>query len=289
MKITGFSFIKNAEKYRYPITEALLSILPLCDEIIVAVGASEDNTRAMVQAIDPKIRIIDTVWDESLKEGGKVLAVETDKAFAAISSDTDWCIYIQGDEVMHEDGHDAVRDAMQKWKDDDSVDGLLFNYRHFFGSYDYVGNESGWYRHEIRVIKNNKSIYSYRDAQGFRKGNNEKLRVKRVNAWIHHYGWVHDIKDILIKFIVKDKIYFGKEGDLNNITIPENYIPLLVKSLKKYTGSHPQVMQNRIKAMNFNFEYDLSTNRLKWKDRFKNLIEKVTGRRLFDYQNYKVI
>ena len=289
MKVTGFSFIKNAEKFHYPVTEALRSILPLCDEIIVAVGESEDNTRAMVQAIDPKIRIVDTVWDYTLKGGGKVLAAETDKAFAAIGEDTDWCVYIQGDEVMHEDGHRAVMEAMHKWKDDERVDGLLFNYRHFFGSYDYVGDESGWYRNEIRVIKNNKSIYSYKDAQGFRKGDNQKLNVKRVDAWIHHYGWVQDVKDILAKFIVKDKIYFGKEIDLENIVVPDNYIPQLVRSLKKYKGSHPRVMEKRINNMDFNFQYDVSGNRLKWKDRVKNLLEKITGRRPFDFQNYKVV
>ena len=146
MKVTGFSFIKNAEKFHYPIAEALRSILPLCDEIVVAVGDSEDGTRELVLSVDRKIRVIDTVWDNTLKGGGKVLAVETDKAFAAIDKETDWCIYIQGDEVMHEDGHTAVKEAMYKWKDDPSVDGLLFKYRHFFGSYDYVGNESGWYR-----------------------------------------------------------------------------------------------------------------------------------------------
>src|SRR5687768_14809536 len=166
MKVTGFSFIKNAVKFQYPIVEALSSILPICDEIIVAVGESQDHTRSMVTGIDPKIRILDSTWDDTLKKGGRVLAVETDKAFQAISGDSDWCVYIQGDEVMHEDGHDAVVSAMKKWKNHKQVDGLLLKYRHFFGSYDYVGTEGGWYGNEIRVIRNDKSIYSYRDAQG---------------------------------------------------------------------------------------------------------------------------
>src|SRR5688572_748280 len=109
MKVTGFSFIRNAIKYQYPIVEALRSILPLCDEVVVAVGNSDDGTRELVAGIDPKIRIIDTVWDDSLIEGGAVLAQETDKAFKSISADTDWCIYIQGDEVMHEDGYAEAR------------------------------------------------------------------------------------------------------------------------------------------------------------------------------------
>src|SRR5688500_16272179 len=107
MKVTGFSFIKNAVRFQYPIVEALSSILPICDEIIVAVGDSQDHTRDLVAAIDPKIRILDSVWDENLKRGGRVLAAETDKAFQAIGAGSDWCVYIQGDEVMHEDGYEA--------------------------------------------------------------------------------------------------------------------------------------------------------------------------------------
>ena len=104
MKVSGFTFIRNAIKYDYPVVEAIRSILPLCDECVVAVGQSEDGTRALIESIDPdKIRIIDTVWDDSLREGGAVLAQETDKAFRAISQDADWAFYIQGDEVVHED------------------------------------------------------------------------------------------------------------------------------------------------------------------------------------------
>lgn len=290
MKVTGFSFIKNAIKYQYPIVEAIQSILPLCDEVVVAVGRSEDNTRQLVAAIDPqKIRIIDTDWDDALKEGGRVLAAETDKAFRAIGADSDWCIYIQGDEVMHEDGHEEVRKAMTKWKDNSEVDGLLFKYRHFFGSYDFVGTESQWYRHEIRVIRNNKSIYSYRDAQGFRKDDNEKLNVKPVDAYIHHYGWVQDPRVMKAKTQVKEKIYHGREPEEDNVVVPEDLPFQLVNALQKFTGKHPAVMQPRIDKMDWKFQYDVSKNKLRLKDRFKNLVEKITGKRPFDYHNYKII
>jgi len=168
MKVTGFSFIKNAVQFQYPIVEAIQSILPLCDEMIVVVGDSNDGTRELVTAIQQKkIHIIDSIWDNSLKDG-RVLAVETDKAFKKISADTDWCFYIQGDEVVHEDGYAEIISAMAKWKDTKEVDGLLFKYRHFYGSYDYTGVSSRWYKNEIRVIKNDKNIFSYRDAKGFR-------------------------------------------------------------------------------------------------------------------------
>jgi hypothetical protein len=289
MKIAGFSFVRNAIKLDYPIVQALQSILPLCDEIIVAVGNSEDDTRNLVSNIDPKIKVVDTVWDDTLKSGGTVLADETNKAFRAVDPSADWCIYIQGDEVLHEDGLDNVMHAMKKWKDHKEVDGLLFNYRHFYGSYDYIGMESQWYRHEIRVIRNDKSIFSYKDAQGFRKGNNEKLRVKPVNAFIHHYGWVHDIRTMISKWAVRDHFMHGKETDPNKIELPEDYLSQANIVLKKFEGTHPGVMRERVERMNWPFEYDEKKNKLKPKDLFKGAIEKVTGHRPFDYKNYKII
>ena len=159
MKVTGFTFIKNAIKYDYPVVEAIQSILPLCDDFVVAVGKSDDDTLALIQSISTdKIKIIETVWDETKRVGGQVLAIETDKAFQAITSDSDWAFYIQGDEVIHEKYHAVIKENMLKYKEEQTVDGLLFKYLHFYGSYDYVVVSSNFYKHEIRVIKNNKKI-----------------------------------------------------------------------------------------------------------------------------------
>lgn len=291
MKVTGFTFIKNAVKFDFPIVESLSSILPLCDEIIVAVGDCNDGTRELVASIHPtKIKIIDTVWEESLQKGGYVLASETNKAFAVISENTDWCFYIQGDEVLHEDGIENVKQAMLKYKDDVKVDGLLFSYFHFYGSYDYVGTSNKWYRNEIRVIKNNKNIYSYKDAQGFRKGNNEKLNVKEVDTFIHHYGWVKDPKTMMAKRKEGVKFWDGHlyteeydKTDLGNYNFAE------IDALEKFEAVHPNVMIERIEKVNWKFNYDVSFNHYSLKERFKNFLFKLTGKRFFEYQNYKVL
>jgi glycosyltransferase involved in cell wall biosynthesis len=289
MKVAGFSFIKNAVKFQYPVAEALRSILPLCDEVVVAVGNSNDGTRELVASLGPKIRIIDTVWDDTLREGGRVLAVETNKAFQAIGSDADWCIYIQGDEVIHEDGYEEIQQAMRQWKDHPGVDGLLFRYQHFYGSFDYVASASRWYRNEIRVVRNSKNIYSYRDAQGFRKGHNEKLRVKPLQAYVHHYGWVREPEVMLSKQSNMSGFYDGQ---------PEPHLEKIysgrfdyggIDALERFRGTHPAVMQQRIRSQNWQFDYDLSYNNLKLKDRFKNLLESLTGLRPFDYKNYRIV
>ena len=290
MKVTGFSFIKNAVRLQYPIVEAVQSILPLCDEVVVAVGQSDDGTRELVAAIDPRVRIVDTVWDPTLREGGQVLAAETNKALAAVGSDADWCVYIQGDEVLHDAYYNNIRQAMQRWKEAPQVDGLLFKYRHFYGSFDYVGISSKWYRHEVRIIKNNKAFYSYKDAQGFRKGADEKLQVKPLDAYIHHYCWVREPEAMQAKN--RD---FGQHWspDWEASALRKTYVGAFdysgIDALEKFTGTHPKAMQPRIERMNWQFEHDLSRNRLSLKDKFKSTVEKWTGHRPFDFRNYKIV
>jgi len=57
--------------------EAINSIIPLCDEIIVSVGDSKDETEQLIQSIQsPKIKIYHSQWNDALREGGFVLAEE---------------------------------------------------------------------------------------------------------------------------------------------------------------------------------------------------------------------
>lgn len=289
MHVTGFSFIRNAEKYGYPVVEAIRSILPLCDEVVVAVGDSEDGTRELVAAIHPKVRVLDTVWDKTKMAEGAVLADETNKALRAIET-ADWCIYIQGDEVLHEDGYPAIKAAMQQWQHEDEVDGLLLKYRHFYGSYDYIATSSKWYRNEIRIIKNRKDIYSFRDAQGFRKGANEKLRVKAVNAYMHHYGWVRPPQTMQEKSNNFVRYYHGnEEAERLTQTFAGPFDYSAIDSLERFKGTHPAVMLERIARINWQFDYDVAYNKTRFKDRVKNLLEKLTGKRFFDYKNYKLV
>lgn len=288
MKVSGFTFIRNAIKYDYPVVEAITSVLPLCDEFVVAVGNSDDNTRGLIESIgSPKIRIIDTVWDDTLREGGRVLAVETDKAFDALSADSDWAIYIQGDEVLHEQYLDTLREAMQQWKDHPEVEGLLLNYLHFYGSYDFTGDSRRWYRREVRVIRNDKSIRSYRDAQGFRK-NNKPLKVKPVKATMHHYGWVKPPEFQQAKQEYFHKLWHNDEWVEKKIPKAEAFDYSSIDSLAKFTGTHPAVIQPRINRQNWQFTFDPTQKKLPFKSRLLHGIEALTGWRIGEYRNYRI-
>ena len=290
MKVAGFTFIRNAETYGYPIVEAIESILPLCDEFVVAVGNSTDNTLGLIQQIgSPKIRIIHTVWDDNLREGGQVLAQETDKALAAISPGTDWAFYIQGDEVLHEQYLDTVRQAMLDNLGNTAVEGLLFRYVHFFGSYRYVGNSRRWYRREIRVIRPTGQVRSYRDAQGFRKKDNTKLRVKLIDACIFHYGWVKPLALQRAKHSYFYRFWHGEAGMQRVIKEAEAFsYERNIDSLAEFTGTHPAVMQGRIAAADSSFTFDTRIRRYSLRVRLLTAIEQLTGWRIGEYRNYKL-
>ena len=290
MKISGFTFVRNAIKFDYPVVEAILSILSICDEVIVAVGNSDDDTLGLIKSINsPKIKIIETVWDDSLRKGGQVLAVETDKALAAVSSDADWCFYIQGDEVVHEQYLPIIKQAMEENLADKKVEGLLFKYVHFYGSYQYVADSFKWYRREIRVIRNTGEIRSYRDAQGFRTLDNQKLSVKLIEAYIYHYGWVKppEIQREKMKSSIN---FWGEEHNIEEVKKQyESFDYSGIDSLSHFEGTHPKVMQDRLKRVNWIFDFDIKVKKLSLKNRLKMTIEKLTGLRIGEYRNYRII
>ncbi|MGB4846850.1 MAG: glycosyltransferase family 2 protein [Saprospiraceae bacterium] len=290
MKVSGFTFIKDALIYDYPIVEAIRSILPLCDEVVVAVGKSKDETLELIKQIgSPKIRIIETEWDEGLREGGAVLAMETNKAFAAISPDSDWAFYIQGDEVIHEKYLDTIKTQMLMYEKEKKVDGFLFHYLHFYGSYDYVGSSSRWYKHEIRVIRNDRSIYSYKDAQGFRKGNNEKLNVVLLDAYVYHYGWVREPGAMQRKQENFHKYWYENSWVEDNVKKADRFdYESHVSELNPFLLDQPQVMEKRIAAKNWKFDFDISHNRKTLKEKAKYFIHRYLGMD-FNYKNYKLI
>ncbi len=289
MKVSGFTFIRNAIKYDYPVVESICSILPLCDEFIVAVGNSDDGTRKLIESIgSSKIRIIDTTWDESKREGGAVLADETNKAMNAISPDSTWAFYMQADEVVHEDSLGILKAAMERWQDNREVEGLLLRYLHFYGSYDYIGNSRRWYRNEVRIIRNDRQIRSYKDAQGFRK-NGKPLQVKSSGAAIHHYGWVKPPEFQKSKLKYFHTLWHDEAWLRRHKSSIEGFDYSGIDSLARFTGTHPEVMKDRIDGKNWEFDFDPAKKKLSLKILLLHFIEEKTGYRIGEYKNYKII
>mgnify|MGYP001159094292 FL=1 len=288
MKVSGFTFIRNAILLDYPIVAAIKSILPLCDEVVVAVGNSDDDTLGLIQNIGPKVKIIQTTWDDSLRQNGRVLAVETDKALAAINPAADWAIYIQGDEVMHEADHPNIFNAMTQYQHDNEVDGLLFDYLHFYGSYDYIGVSNNWYKKEIRIIKPGRGIFSFRDAQGFRKAPDQKLKVALANAKVYHYGWVKDPTAMQRKQESFHKLWHDDAWLEKNVKVATAFdYEDHIHELARFEGKHPIWISDRIAARNWTFQMDITKRNRTLKNRVKNWL-KLIGIDT-NYANYRLI
>jgi glycosyltransferase involved in cell wall biosynthesis len=289
MFISGFTIIRNAILNDYPIVEAIQSILPVVDEMIVLVGDSTDETEQLIRSINSsKIKIHYSAWDMSLRSGGQVLAVETDKAKALINPKSDWAFYIQADEVIHEKYHTAILQGCAEHLSNAEVEGLLFDYLHFYGTYDYIGDSRKWYHKEVRIIRNNTSITAYKDAQGFRKGT-EKIRVKPIPACVYHYGWVKSPEQMMQKQKNVSPYWLG-DADMEKMLMnPAAWNFESFDSLEKFTGTHPSVMLDRINRKNWQVTLDISRKKFSFKNRLLYYFEKLTGIRPFDFKNYRVI
>ena len=291
--ISGFTILRNGTKYDYPFVESIKSVLPIVDEMIVCLGKSEDDTEQKVLAINsPKIKIVASVWDDSLREGGKVLAIETDKAKAACSPDSKWLVYIQADEVLPDQYYQALQVAMQQYANDSRVEGLLVKYKHFYGGYRYEADGIKWYSKEVRIIKNDAAFHSYRDAQGFRK-NGQKLRVKEISAYYYHYGWVRNPIQMLQKNIDFGQ-YWRNAATQQAWQIAQNknaqnnqFDYSQIDSIRIFDEAHPALMHDRIAQADWDVQLNQDLKRFKsYKHKLLYQFLQLFGWRPFEYKNY---
>ncbi len=241
--VSGFSIARNAVTYGYPIAAALNSIAPLVDEVVVAVGKSEDGTLELIRGLDlPNLKIIETVWDESLRRGGLILSQQTNVALAACRHP--WAFYIQADEAVHEDDYDRIRAALARWRDDQSVDALRFRFLHFEGTYAYVNYVR--YRKQCRIVRNDGRVESVGDAAGFGRKDGGRLRVRHTGAKIYHYGWARAPEALRRKTLAFQKLYHDDQYVAEHYAeVPAEYLSD-VDIAFRYRGTHPAAMRDVI-------------------------------------------
>ncbi len=291
MRVSGFTFVRDAVRLDFPVRESVASILPICDEFVVNVGHSNDGTRELVESIeDPKISVFESEWDPALFVKGAINAQQTNLALDRCTGD--WCFYLQADEVVHESDLDLLRGCMERNTDRAEVEGLLFHYYHFWGSYDRYHTCHGWYDREIRIVRNHIGIRSWKSAQSFRLSG-RKLRVVDTGAHIYHYGWVRHPTKMKQKQIALDSLHHDKDWVNRKHPDPrEGFDYGDLSHLAVFSGTHPGVMEARIAAKDWNAKdfrrpgrprhkhERLSVRALSWVE------NRVLGRRIGGYSNW---
>jgi hypothetical protein len=311
MLISGFSMVRNGTKLYYPVRASIESILPIVDEFVIALGNSDadDHTWEEIQKIESdKIKIIHTEWDIEKYPGGGEYAHQTDIAKEYCKGD--WLFYLQSDEVIHEKYLPAIRNRCIELLKNTAVEGLLFDYKHFWGDYSHYIVSHAWYPKEIRIIRNNPEIHSWRDAQSFRripgfdgvnyfqKENTYKLTVAQVNGCVYHYGWVRP-PELMQKKRVSFETHMqgGEKAVLNLKDEPEVFNYGNLSKLKVFRDTHPEVMKDFIKR--FNWKHQLFPDNVKLKkhkhDKIKYLLlsfieqNVLKGNQIAGFKNYDLI
>jgi len=301
MTISGFTMVRNATRFYFPIKESILSILPIVDEFVVALGKGSDDDKTEEEILSlnsPKIKIIHRVWDEKRFLDGAIFKDETNAALSQCKGD--WCFYLQADEVIHENDLPKIQDYCAKYLNNEKVEGLLFKYYHFWGDYNHHLPYHGWYRNEIRVIRNNCNIVSFKDAISFRKTDDSKLSVVPIDAHIFHYGWVRPPQSMKSKKKEQDLIHSGKSTASNSNVVDSGFDYGPLGRLPLFNKSHPKVMETRIKELywkdKLNYTKTFPKNYIynkheKTKYRIISWLENnlFGGKQLVGYKNWKTI
>jgi glycosyltransferase involved in cell wall biosynthesis len=302
MKISGFTYIRNGFRYGYPFLESMQSILPICDELVVAVGDSDDGTREAIAALSAehgdKIKIIDTVWDDDLRHGGHIFAQQSNIALSHISGD--WAFHIQADEVIHEQDLETIRQAIEKADKNPKIEGFLFDFLNFHGSYDYLNDSRRQHLREVRIFRHTKNVFSYRDSQGFRRypsaedyyagHKGEKLNVLNIGAPVYHYSYVRPPEKMQQKSKYFERFWHDDQHlDQKYKQAQQDFDYYNIERVRKFEGSQPAVMRDIIAQADWDFDPNKLHKKLSLKERFIYWLEARLGRRLGEYKNYILI
>lgn len=286
--LSAFSIARDVSIHEYPVEASIRSALPLVEEFVVNVGSSRDDTRERMASLaleHPKVRLFHRDWED---EGGvyRSLSGETNRALERCRHD--WALYLQADEVLHEDDLPALRRAVARADADDRVEGLLFDYLHFYGSPDWLLTGRRTYRREVRVIRGSAGVRSVRDAQGFRVGSEgRKPRVIRSGARIFHYGYVKSLEGVREKKRLWAD-HFGQDA-----SEAVSYRFKRHPGLRRFEGEHPRAARPWLAERRWDFrpedarEPELTLEEMRV--RVSDWIEGLTGRRLFEHRNYQLI
>jgi hypothetical protein len=239
MKVSAFTFIKNGQLLGYPFIQSIKSILPIVDEFIINVGLGEDNTLDEIKKInDPKIRIIQSHWNDNMKDRGFVYGQQ--KMVAQYNCTGDWAFYIEGDEIYHENDLDRIYMSMKEHLNNSNVEALIFDFYHFYGNGNSYLDSPGWYRAEARIIKNSLRTYAPDGLFWLVLDSNKNGRypkARHTGAKCYHYGWVRSEHQMNLKSEKVQKYWGGNAKKIDYSKMDQSII-------REYKGTHPIIIQN---------------------------------------------
>lgn len=264
--------IKSAALFRaanvrimdYPLDAALSSALSVCDEAVIVVGPSQDDTARWVSELADTHRgrvtvagmefVYDRGWQERWWN------------YASAQTDADWLMFHDADELVHEQDAPAIRRAMA---DPDNVL-IRFDFIHFYGTARYqkaiyppwrnarIGRRSHGYRMvnwctdetptypACQMVMGDGGIEAHSQYQG--------PGIVDAPGPIYHYGACRDARAMTISTL--KHVAWYKDGDgLEDGRVPDAG-PTDYKMAEKirggviepFVGTHPAAIDDWLQA-----------------------------------------
>jgi glycosyltransferase involved in cell wall biosynthesis len=256
MTLGAFTYVYNMIDYDYPFEESVKSIIDVVDQFVICECNSTDNTADLVEKLrleyPNKIKVIHRNWVLHFTEISSVAN------FAMSHLNTDYAFQLQADEVVHHDSLDELKDIVNILSLN-NLTAAKVHYTHFMANYETTFPFC--YDSLVRIVKMNSPWRVIGDGVQFAypDGQIHDEKVFDSNIQIFHYGKVKDpvkgwkkewdFQQLYVDIGFPDPKMLEMK---NKIGAKCDYIYLfrehvLNKTINKFTGTHPNVMENRIK------------------------------------------
>lgn len=244
--VSGLTIIRNGVRLNYPFIEAIRSALTICDEYIVVAGDSDDETLDRLAGLnDDRLRVVPTEWSPLVQPRKYLLAQQTNIGIGLCRGR--WCLYLQGNEILHEKDLPALRNLMEVHARNESVEAMLLERLTFWSDYEhYVAAYPRRFKYTVRIIRPYIGTYSIRDAMSFAVFDHFSTRGRYpraidTGADLYRYDYVNTVEQQARKFT--DAVH--RSG--TPVRADENYFYEYYprQFLSHFEGTHPAVMDSR--------------------------------------------
>jgi glycosyltransferase involved in cell wall biosynthesis len=247
MLVSGLTIVRNGVRLNYPFMEAIRSALDICDEYIVVAGDSDDETLERLHSIDdPRLRIVNSHWSPWVRPGKYLLAQQTNVGLGLCRGR--WCLYLQANEVIHENSLPRLRELMEQQADNLEVEAFLLERLTLWADYrTCVAVYPRRFKYSLRIVRNHIGMYSIRDAMSFAVFDNFSIHGRFPRAMdsgedVYRYGYVHSPRQQAVK--LSEAVHKFDADDLPSDDYHYHFYPR--QFLARYDGPHPSVMADRI-------------------------------------------
>lgn len=239
--LAGIVCVRNGDALDYSWREAVHSLLQVCDEVLISDCDSTDGTREAMNAwecVSTKITLCNYPWSNPER---------TDQwypewvNYARQHSKAKHCIYLDADEVLHEDDYGLIRKAA------DQGQTLFFKRLNFWRDAQSLIPEGVCCGTKVlRMAPSNMPVpsdYPWLPAEETMK------QAQESNIRVFHYGFLRKREAFFKKARVVQRIWAGsydarleaaEKFEGNWMTDP-NVVPW-TNELVPYNGTHPKVI-----------------------------------------------